>query len=319
MTAKFVQPTVESPFDARSTAEDVLDGIDLAGRTALVTGGYSGIGTVTTAALVDAGASVVVAARRPEVAREVLADLPGVAVVGMDLSDLASVRAGAEEIIATQPEFDIVINSAGVMASPEVRVGDDWELQFVANHLGHFALINRLHERLRPGARVISVASAGHSRSPIRWDDMMFRQGYDKWLAYGQSKTANALFALHLDTLARHRGIRSFSLHPGGIRTNLSRHLTMEEQDSLGLTGKGPGTLRVTLKTAEQGAATQLWAATSPLLEGLGGLYLEDSAVAGPWSDDPRGGVKDWAIDPDEAARLWAVSAELTGVDSFSR
>ncbi|GGS43135.1 SDR family NAD(P)-dependent oxidoreductase [Streptomyces griseoviridis] len=315
------QAKIGSGFGARSTAADVLAGLDLTGRLALVTGGYSGLGLETTRALAGAGARVVVPARRPDAAREALAGLAGVEVDELDLGDLRSVRAFAERFLASGRTLDIVIGGAGIMACPETRVGPGWEAQFATNHLGHYALVNRLWPAIEPGgARVVSVSSRGHHASGIRWDDVHWRAGYDKWRAYGQAKTANVLFAVHLDRLARDRGVRAFALHPGGILTPLQRHLSTAEMVERGWIDED-GRLRDpdAFKTPEQGAATQVWAATSPRLDGLGGVYLEDCDIAEPATDgDARVGVKDWAVDPEQAARLWRLSAELTGVDAFA-
>ncbi|MER5428229.1 SDR family NAD(P)-dependent oxidoreductase [Streptomyces sp. NPDC002588] len=319
--SRTAQHKIGSGFGATSTADDVLRGIDLTGKLAIVTGGYSGIGLETTRALVGAGARVVVPARRPDTALKALEGLVGVEVDALDLGDLESVRGFADRFLATGRTVDLVIDNAGIMACPETRVGPGWEAQFATNHLGHFALVNRLWPAIEPGgARVVSVSSRGHHFSGIRWDDVHWRRSYDKWQAYGQAKTANVLFAVHLDALARDRGVRAFALHPGGILTPLQRHLPKEEMiasgwiDEDGVPIPQPG-----LKTPEQGAATQVWAATSPQLDGLGGVYLEDCDIAGPAPEDgERVGVKPWAKDPEEAARLWALSAELTGVDAFA-
>lgn len=315
------QHKIGSGFGATSTADEVLEGIDLTGKLALVTGGYSGIGLETTRALVKAGARVVVPARRPETAEQALAGLPGVEVDELDLGDLESVRRFAERFLASGRGLDIVIDSAGIMACPETRVGDGWEAQFATNHLGHFALVNRLWPAIAPGgARVVSVSSLGHHTSGIRWDDIHWRRGYDKWEAYGQAKTANVLFAVQLDKLGRDAGVRAFALHPGGILTPLQRHLAQEEMVERGWIDADGNLLHPEVfKTPQQGAATQVWAATSPQLDGLGGLYLEDCDIAEPAPDTgDREGVKDWAIDPEQAARLWTLSAELTGVDAFA-
>jgi NAD(P)-dependent dehydrogenase (short-subunit alcohol dehydrogenase family) len=315
------QHKIGSGFGARSTADEVLEGIDLTGRLALVTGGYSGIGIETTRALTKAGARVVVPARRVGAAQENLAGIDGVEVAELDLGDLDSVRTFAEWFLATGRPLDIVIDSAGIMACPETRVGPGWEAQFATNHLGHFALVNRLWPAIEPGgARVVSVSSTGHHASPIRWDDVHWRNGYDKWEAYGQAKTANALFALQLDRLGRERGVRAFSLHPGGILTPLQRHLPKQEMVERGWIDADGNLLHPEVfKTPQQGAATQVWAATSPHLNGMGGVYLEDCDIAEPApADGTRVGVKEWATDPEQAARLWALSAELTGVDAFA-
>ncbi|WP_327229460.1 SDR family NAD(P)-dependent oxidoreductase [Streptomyces murinus] len=315
------QHKIGSGFGATSTADEVLEGIDLGGKLALVTGGYSGIGLETTRALVKAGARVVVPARRPETAEQALAGLPSVEVDELDLGDLESVRRFAERFLASGRGLDIVIDSAGIMACPETRVGDGWEAQFATNHLGHFALVNRLWPAIAPGgARVVSVSSRGHHAAGIRWDDIHWRRGYDKWEAYGQAKTANVLFAVQLDKLGRDAGVRAFALHPGGILTPLQRHLAQEEMVERGWIDEDGNLLHPEVfKTPQQGAATQVWAATSPQLDGLGGLYLEDCDIAEPAPDtDDREGVKDWAIDPEQAARLWTLSAELTGVDAFA-
>ncbi|MGI5509533.1 SDR family NAD(P)-dependent oxidoreductase [Streptomyces sp. CA-106131] len=315
------QHKIGSGFGAGSTADDVLHGIDLSGKLAVVTGGYSGLGLETTRALRKAGAQVVVPARRPAAAEEALAGLDGVEVDELDLGDLQSVSAFADRFLASGHTVDIMINSAGIMACPETRVGPGWEAQFATNHLGHYALVNRLWPAIEPGgARVVSVSSAGHHRSGIRWDDLHWKQGYDKWEAYGQAKTANVLFAVHLDRLGREHGVRAFSLHPGGILTPLQRHLAKEEMIERGwIDETGALVDPDAFKTPEQGAATQVWAATSPRLADMGGVYCEDCDIAEPApADGTRGGVKDWAIDPEQAARLWAVSAELTGVDAFA-
>ncbi|NUP64401.1 MAG: SDR family NAD(P)-dependent oxidoreductase [Nonomuraea sp.] len=310
------QHKIGSGFGYRSTAEEVLQGIDLSGKVALVTGGYSGIGLETTRALSRAGAEVVVPARRPGAAREALG---GVEVAELDLADLDSVRRFADGFLETGRDLHLVINSAGIMACPETRVGPGWEAQFATNHLGHYALVNRLWPAIeRGGGRVVAVSSAGHRRSGIRWDDVMFERGYDKWTAYGQAKTANVLFAVHLDALARDTGVRAFAVHPGGILTPLQRHLTKEEMMEAGWIDEHGNQLNTSFKTPEQGAATQVWAATSPRLAGLGGVYCEDCEIAEQAGEGAQGGVHPHATDPEQAARLWALSAELTGVDAFA-
>jgi NAD(P)-dependent dehydrogenase (short-subunit alcohol dehydrogenase family) len=308
-----LQRPIGSGFGPPSTAAEVLRGIDLSGKLALVTGGYSGIGLETTRALAAAGAHVVVPARRPAVAA---AALPGAEVDELDLADLASVARFADRFLASGRALDIAVLNAGIMASPETRVGPGWEAQFAVNHLGHFALVNRLSPALRPGARVVGVSSTGHHLSEIRWDDVHFTRDYDKWLAYAQAKTAVALTAVHLDRLGRAAGVRAFAVHPGAILTPLQRHLERREMVEAGWVDER-GTLVAThFKTPEQGAATQVWAATSPQLADLGGVFCQDCDIA-PMTDHvdmDAGGVMAHAADPDEAARLWALSAELTGV-----
>jgi NAD(P)-dependent dehydrogenase (short-subunit alcohol dehydrogenase family) len=312
------QHKIGSGFGHDSTADEVLAGIDLSGKLAVVTGGYSGLGLETTRALARAGAQVVVPARRPAAAQEALADLGDAVEVGeLDLADLAGVQAFAERFLESRRSIDIMIDNAAIMAAPETRVGPGWEAQFATNHLGHFALVNRLWPAIAAGGgRVVSVSSTGHRRSDIRWDDLEFRQGYDKWQAYGQAKTANVLFAVQLDALGKESGVRAFALHPGGILTPLQRHLEKQEMVDFGWIDENGTPLNPAFKSPEQGAATSVWAATSPQLEGLGGLFLEDCEVAEISTDDAPG-VRPYAVDPASAERLWTVSAELTGVNAF--
>jgi len=301
------------------TAAEVLDGIDLTGRTALVTGGYSGIGVEIVRALAGAGAHVLAPARRPEKAARVLAGIDGVEVGELDLADQDSVAAYADQVLVTGRGLDLVVNSAGIMACPETRVGAGWELQLATNHLGHYALVNRLWPAIGAGARVVSVSSTGHHLSDFRWDDPWFEGGYDKWLAYGQSKTANVLFAVHLDALAREQGVRAFSLHPGAILTPLGRHLQADDLDAVMTLDDDGNPVLPDFRSPEQGAATAVWAATSPELDGRGGDYLEDCAIAEVVPDGPQttSGVRSYALDRDAAERLWAWSAEVTGVNAF--
>lgn len=315
------QTPIKSGFGPRTTAQEVVEGLDLSGKTAIVTGGYSGLGLETTYVLANAGARVIVGARSPTAAWEAIGHIDGVEISELDLSDLSSVRRFAEAFVDSGRRADIVINNAGIMACPETRVGPGWETQFATNHLGHYALVNLLWPALNKGARVVAVSSAGHHYSAIRWDDVQFERGYDKWLAYGQSKTANALFAVHLDSLGRSRNIRVFTLHPGSIATPLQRHIPREEMIALGwMDEAGNPANPDVLKTPPQGAATQVWAATSAQLKGLGGVYCEDCDIASMASnnDDALVGVREHAINPEQAQRLWALSASLTGIDAFA-
>ncbi|WP_031071047.1 oxidoreductase [Streptomyces sp. NRRL WC-3742] len=314
MTATAQHP-LGSPFSAASTARDVLAGHDLSGRTAVVTGGSSGLGLETVRALVEAGARVLAPVRTAPSA------LDGVETLPLDLTDPASVRAAAARIGQAVDRVDLLIAAAGVMATPPQYVGPGWEAQLAANHLGHHLLACELYPLLRAagssgGARVVAYSSAGHMLTGIRWQDPHFRTGYDKWLAYGQSKTANALFAVHLDALGRADGVRAFSLHPGKIITGLQREMTRAEQVDRGWIDERGNVVGAGFKSPSQGAATGLWAATSPLLDGLGGLYLEDCEVArtaAPDSSMDAGGVRGHAVDPGSAERLWELSQAATG------
>jgi NAD(P)-dependent dehydrogenase (short-subunit alcohol dehydrogenase family) len=317
------QQTIDSGFGKDSTVTEALAGIDLHGKLVILTGGYSGIGLPTTRALSAAGATVVVPARRPEHASRELAGVANVEIDELDLADLESVRAFAGRFLASERAVDLLINNAAVMANPETRVGPSWESQFATNHLGHFALTNLLWPALSAdgGARVISVSSRGHKASGIRWHDLQFTDGYEKWEAYGQAKTANILFALQLDALGKSAGVRAFSSYPGAILTPLQRHLTKQEMIDRGWIDEQGNTV-MEFKSPEQGAATSAWAATSTQLDGMGGVYCEDcdiALVADPETEEGQAhGVNPYAIDPEQAARLWEVSAELTGVDAFA-
>ncbi|HEY1486991.1 MAG TPA: SDR family NAD(P)-dependent oxidoreductase [Micromonosporaceae bacterium] len=315
------QKPIGSGFGPRSMPADVLAGIDLTDRLAIVTGGYSGLGLETTRGLASAGARVIVPARRPEHAASVLAGLDRVEVAAMDLADQASVRTFAESI--ADLDIAMLINNAAIMAAPEARVGPGWESQFATNHLGHYALTNLVWPALTRGggARVVALTSTGHKLSPIRFDDPQFSGGYDKWQAYGQAKTANSLFAVQLDALGAPAGVRAFAVHPGGIMTELQRHLPQSEMIAAGWIDRD-GNVDERFKTPAQGASTSVWAATAPILAGMGGVYCEDCDIAAPTeAGSPTArirGVDAHAIDPDDAERLWTLSAELTGINAFA-
>jgi NAD(P)-dependent dehydrogenase (short-subunit alcohol dehydrogenase family) len=269
------QKPIGSGFHAKSTAKEVIQGIGLKGKNAIVTGGYSGIGLETVRALASAGARVTVPARRPELASEALASVAGeIEIAPMDLADLASVRGFADHYAGTGRALNLLINNAGIMACPLARVGKGWESQFGTNHLGHMALAMKLAPQLQAaeGARIVALSSIGHARSDVIWDDPHFNtRPYDKWEAYGQSKTANALFALGVDLLGREIGVRAFSVHPGGIFTPLQRHLPDEDMVALGwknADGTIPPAVQASFKTPEQGASTTVWA-TASVFRGL--------------------------------------------------
>jgi len=311
------QKPVNSGFGAKSEPAEVMAGINLSGKIAVVTGGYSGIGLETVRALNACGARVLVPARRVEVAREALKGIVHDGdVIALDLADIQSVRACVASITSIVNSIDILINNAGVMACPETRVGNDWELQFAANHLGHFALTLGFLPALKASgnARVVVLSSTAHKLSAIRWDDVHFANDYDKWQAYGQSKTADSLFAIALDQRIKDSGIRAFSVHPGGIMTPLQRHLDLEEMVALGWLGKDgqPSEMAAAMfKTPSQGATTTLWAATSPQLDNIGGVYCENCDVAAMQQEGSAAryiGVAPWAVDTEQAERLWTLS-----------
>ena len=317
------QQPIGSGFGHDTTAAEVLAGIDLKGCSAIVTGGYSGLGLETVRALVGAGVAVTVPARRPEQAKKVLAKagLKDVRITAMDLADQLSVREFARNYLKAGRGLDILVNNAAIMASPETRVGPGWEAQFATNHLGHFTLANELWPVLADsGARVVALSSTGHKISDIHWDDPQFTTGYDKWQAYGQAKTANSLFAVELDRRGAEHGVRAFAVHPGGIMTELQRHLPREEMVAAGWMDDS-GKVREGFKTPAQGAATSVWAATSARLDGMGGVYCEDCDIALPTDPDSPmarfAGVDAHAINPASAQRLWELSAELTGSNAF--
>ncbi|MEW9534323.1 SDR family NAD(P)-dependent oxidoreductase [Microbispora sp. NPDC049125] len=304
---------ITTPFTAESTAAEVVDGIDLTGRRVVVTGGASGIGVETAKALAGAGAEVTLAVRDAEAGRRTAEEIAAatgskqVLVARLDLADQASVAAFTA---AWDGPLDILVNNAGVMASPETRTPEGWELQFATNHLGHFALATGLHGALAAagGARVVSVSSSAHLRSPVVFDDIHFRErAYEPWLAYGQSKTANVLFAVEATRRWAGDGITVNALMPGAIRTNLQRHVTDEDLERMRAASGGTS---FAWKTPEQGAATSVLVATSPLLDGVGGRYFEDCNEAEENQPGTRRGVAPYALDPEAAALLWHVSVD---------
>jgi NAD(P)-dependent dehydrogenase (short-subunit alcohol dehydrogenase family) len=319
---------IKSPFGAYTPAHDVVAGHDLTGKVAIVTGGATGIGVETARALAEAGAEVVIAVRKPDLAEAAVADIARTAKGRiswsmLDLSSFKSIRAFAQRW-GDRP-LNLLINNAGVMACPLAYTEDGLEMQIGTNHFGHFLLSVLLAPNLAAGARasgkpsrLVSLSSIGHRRSPMNFEDPHFRdRPYDKWESYGQAKTANALFAVgftqRFKGLAQDGGVFANAVMPGGIMTPLQRHLPIEEQRALGWIDEN-GKVRDGFKTPEQGASTSVWAAVGDELEGVGGLYLEDLAQAVPWTKDAGwSGVMPYALDPEQADKLWALSVETTG------
>ncbi|MGO8024945.1 SDR family NAD(P)-dependent oxidoreductase [Rhizobium leguminosarum] len=315
-------------FGAKSTADEVLDGVDLKGKRFLITGVSSGIGLETARALVAHGASVVGAVRDLAKAERATASVRDAAsgsleLIELDLASLQSVRACADRLLADGRRFDSIIANAGVMATPFARTADGFELQFGTNHLGHFALVNRIAPLLADIGRLVVLSSQAHRVADIDLDDPNFeRQAYDPWLAYGRSKTATSLFAAEFDRRHRDRGIRAASVMPGNSLTDLPRHLRQEDLQSLFETvGKAraeAGLPPAELKDIPQVAATSVWAAVVADKDEIGGHYLEDCAVA-PINDTPNpfaDGVRSYALDADKAKQLWAKSEELIGANT---
>jgi NAD(P)-dependent dehydrogenase (short-subunit alcohol dehydrogenase family) len=307
-------------FGAATTTDEVLEGIDLSGKRVLVTGASSGIGQETARALAAHGAEVILTARDVPKGEDVAAGIrestgnAKVSVESVELASLASIRDFAKRFLATYDTLHVLVNNAGVMACPLDHTVDGFEMQFGTNHLGHFLLTGLLLPALRKGApsRIVSVSSRGHHISPVVFEDIEFKQRpYDKWQAYGQSKTANILFAVGLDRRLSSQGVRAVALHPGAIMTELSRHLVPDDIKFLQSRGGSTG---LQFKTVEAGAATSAFAATAPELEGKGAVYLEDCHVA-EINDEPNGlwGVKSYALDPKLADQLWALSEEAVG------
>lgn len=296
---------------------EVVAGINLQVKTAIVTGASSGLGVETARALAAAGAEIILPVRNLEKGEGVAADIRAstgnhaVSVGELDLADFASIRKFAAEFLSSGKPLNILINNAAIMACPLTRTAKGYEAQFATNHLGHFLLTNLLIPALEKGApaRIVSLSSLGHRLSPIVFEDIHFHEReYDKWKAYGQAKTANSLFAVELNRRFSSSGITANAVHPGGIMTGLQQHLTMEEMTASGWFDKD-GNPHPVFKNIEQGAATSVWAATAPELAGKGGKYLEDCNEAEPFSPEIRmSGVMPHALDAAAAAKLWEVS-----------
>jgi NAD(P)-dependent dehydrogenase (short-subunit alcohol dehydrogenase family) len=314
----------DSGFDAHSTTDDVLAGVDLAGRVAAVTGGSGGLGLETGRALAVAGAHVILAARSADklgaAIDTIRAAHPSASLepLVLDLGDVGSCRRAANSLAAKQDRLDLLINNAGVMCTPFGRTADGFETQFGTNHLGHMAwtlpLLDLLSSSSIPArpSRIINLSSAGHRFGDVDFDDPNYeRREYDAWGAYGQSKTANVLFSVGLEQRLTERGVRSAAVHPGGIHTDLGRHMTPEMRIDIQSRIKQSNPGGFEWKSVEQGAATTVWAATTPTLADSAGVYCEDCNVAAPDRDGVAGGVRASAVDPQRAAQLWERSEQL--------
>jgi len=315
-------------FGAKSTTDDVLAGIDLSGKRVLVTGVSAGLGVETARVLAAHGADVVGAARDLDkaqgataVVREAAARSGGsLTLVELDLASLKSVRACADALVADGRPFDLVIANAGVMAPPFGKTADGFETQFGTNHLGHFVLINRIASLLKAGSRVVSLASSGHRFSDVNLEDPNFETTeYVPFEAYGRSKTANILFAVEFDRRHKDRGVRAVAVHPGGIQTELARHLDpafiQGWIDQLNAQAEAAGQPPIEWKTIPQGAATSVWAGVTAPVSLVAGRYCEDCHVAELVDDASqiRAGVRSYAIDPARAQALWALSETMVG------
>ena len=319
MISKLQKP-IDSGFNSKSNAHEITKDVDLNGKIAIVTGGYSGIGLETTRELVSSGAEVIIPAKRTDVAIKNLEGIvPKENVIEMDLSDLNSVKNFTDGYKENFNRLDLLINNAGIMACPETRIGNNWESQIAVNHFGHFLLTKELMDMMagNDGARFVSLSSSAHSLTGILWDDIHFLDNpYDKWMAYGQSKTASSLIAIEFDRLMEDKGVRGFSVHPGGIITPLQRHLQKEEMVALGWMKEDGSPTELTknfFKTTSQGASTTLWCATNPSLNNIGGVFCEDCDIAKIKSEVDESmqryfGVADWAVDIDEASKLWELT-----------
>jgi NAD(P)-dependent dehydrogenase (short-subunit alcohol dehydrogenase family) len=307
---------IVSKFDDKSTAADVISGVDLDGKRIVITGASSGIGVETARALASANAEVILAVRNAERGRSVAQDLiastgnSSIRVEELELTSQPSIAAFVDRL---QGPIHVLINNAGIMAAPLERTPEGWENQLATNHIGHFALTNRLRPALAAanGARVIALTSPAHIANPVNFDDLNWEsRDYNTWAAYGEAKSANVLFAVHADKLWSDDGIRINTLSPGSIWTGLQRFLGEEDLDRLRTAEKSGAAV---FKTPEQGAATSVLVASSPAIEGVGGRYFENCQEAGPNQPGTRTGVAAHATDPEIAERLWKVTAELLG------
>src|SRR5437762_1560 len=308
-------------FGPETTTTEVLEGVDLSGKTAVVTGASAGLGVETVRSLASVGAHVVMAVRDPDKGRDAAAAIKNAVPEAslelgtVDLASLDSVRAFAAWLLERHESIDLLINNAGVMACPLGRTAEDFEMHLGTNHLGHFVLTTEVAPALLAAApaRVVNLSSRGHQRSDIHWDDPHYRERpYDKWNAYGQSKTANCLFSVEFDRRFGGRGVHAYAVHPGVIATELARYLTREDLEDLA--SRSPSGAPMQFKPVEAGAATTVWAATSPDLAEVGGVYLEDCHVSTEVTEPGSpGGHAPWALDPASAKRLWEWSEEEVG------
>lgn len=304
------------PFDAHSTTDEVLAGINLTGKRVLVTGVSAGLGIETARALVAHGAEVVGTARNLDKARTALQALSlSIDLVECDLASLANVRRCAQELIAAYDGFDVLIANAGVMNAPFSLTEDGFETQFGTNHLGHFVLINRLAGHVRSPGRIVLLSSSAHGAADVDLEDPNYtRGGYDPFTAYGRSKTANALTAVALDARLKARGVRATALHPGGIMTELLRHTTPDmlgEMAARSARAANPDGDLPAVKSVPQGAATTVWAGFVAPAEEIGGRYCEDCQVAEIATSGS--GVRPYAVDPERAKQLWRLSEQMVG------
>jgi NAD(P)-dependent dehydrogenase (short-subunit alcohol dehydrogenase family) len=318
---------MDNVFGATSTTDEVLAQVDVTGRHVLVTGVSAGLGVETARALAERGATVVGAARDLAKAERATTEVRAAAergggrleLVELDLASLSSVQTCADRLLANGQRFDIVIANAGVMATPFGRTADGFETQFGTNHLGHFAFVNRIAPLIRDGGRLVNLSSAGHRFADVDLDDPNFEQAaYDPWIAYGRSKTANILFAVEFDRRYRHRGVRACAVHPGGINTELGRHMTDAEMEALiaqiDAAHAAAGMPPFRFKTIPQGAATSVWAAAVAEANSVGGRYCEDCHVAEIADGEGiRSGVRPYALDSERAKALWNLSERLVG------
>lgn len=327
-----LQRALGSGFDRTSTAGEVLESIDLTGKIAIVTGGHSGLGLETTKTLVTAGAKVIVAARDIDKATRNLGDQANIEIEALDMMEPDSIEAFAEKFLASGRPLHFLFNNAGIMWAPLNRDSRGYESQFSTNHLGHFHLSAKLWPALKQakGARVVNTSSWGHHASPIVFEDPNYeRREYNTMEAYGQSKTANVLFALELDNLGKQFDVRAYSVHPGLVLgTDLGRSITLDTMKQLGMVDADGNPVQkefTGVKSLQQGISTQIWCAVSPLLDNTGGVYCENTDIAvldtdfdpsESWSDDVEKikGVMPFALDADAARQLWALSEQLTGV-----